>query len=110
MKPDRETDVRLRKTESKAQEDRPTDSQEDRPMTYLLLSSSMVVVISSCRASSNLLFWDLFLLRKAQPQSGARQTDGHRPPAGRQTPASREAAPNTITVMQVTPALVSSAI
>lgn len=32
--------------------------------TYLLPSSSMVVVISLCRSSSNLLFWDLFLQQK----------------------------------------------
>lgn len=45
-------------------------------MTYLLLSSSMVVVISLCSSSSNLLFWDLFLNRKAQRQlERGRRTD-----------------------------------
>lgn len=40
------------------------------PWTYLLLSSSMVVVISLCSSSSNLLFWDLFLQQRAQRQLG----------------------------------------
>lgn len=45
-------------------------------MTYLLPSSSMVVVISLCSSSSNLLFWDLFLDRKVQRQlERGRHTD-----------------------------------
>lgn len=44
--------------------------------TYLLLSSSMVVVISLCSSSSNLLFWDLFLQQNTQRQLKAKWTDG----------------------------------
>lgn len=41
-------------------------------MTHLLLSSSMVVVISLCSSSSNLLFWDLFLNQRTETQLGHR--------------------------------------